>query len=824
MNATDIDDADFRAALQAVVSTVSTISFLAAISILLLPLVASGPVHSFQYVIIAVLASFNSLESLFYLPGPALVPFQDADAPSGGCVFQGVMLQFASMAAFVWILVFCGLVFTTARAGSSNVLMTQPTARMVALPLLVAVGFSVVTCCALSGHYGGATLWCWVTDPTMGLYLYYLPLSCIWLLSIASVGYAMRMVGLRVHAVRREVQQRFRSLVLVHRAAEAAERPEGSIAENEREAREQASTLLAVQRSAVTQLSAYLVVFIFFSTFGLANRLAQLANPAGSSPRWLTMLQAVTMPLQGLANGVVFSRWVHEHWRPHPRWRRIYQRRARGGLAALSEACQSMPLQNPPTHDPPTHDPPARRGAAEPPHATSTCTYPAANPAAGGSATASAGSCTGDAPPAWLMAPPAAAAFDAKVFATTWNLGEVEPPADAVEQLSAWLPVGCDIYLIGLQECLKPHEWQRAITTALSRQRGGQPRPGNGGRGAHSDGGAYELVAERMIGSAQTALGYHGYIVLLAYASTAHAGAFTEVQSGKANVNRGASIGGVARAANKGAVGVAFRFHSLTLAVVSCHLAADKRGKMNVDKRLKDTRKLLEAMELEIDAFAADLQSSCHHTILMGDLNFRVLLSAASAVGHISSGQLAPLLTACELREALSRGEVLHRFREPPITFLPTFRRVAGAAGGMSDAELTAVADGTLLSSGLLSPPRLSQLYTLHAKDGTERTPSYTDRVLIHSLPGTRAWAWACCMLHVAWACCMLHVACCMLHVAWAWAWAWACCTLLQSSSMQLHTCLPATWPPPPHHIIPAATVTPTTRMPPPTDTTGAFT
>ena len=44
---------------------------------------------------------------------------------------------------------------------------------------------------------------------------------------------------------------------------------------------------------------------------------------------------------------------------------------------------------------------------------------------------------------------------------------------------------------------------------------------------------------------------------------------------------------------------------------------------MNVGKRLEDTRKLLEGMELEIDAFEADLQSSCHHTILMGDLNFR---------------------------------------------------------------------------------------------------------------------------------------------------------------------------------------------------------
>lgn len=97
-------------------------------------------------------------------------------------------------------------------------------------------------------------------------------------------------------------------------------------------------------------------------------------------------------------------------------------------------------------------------------------------------------------------------------------------------------------------------------------------------------------------------MGYHGYIVLLVYVSSAvtAAGTFAQVRPGRANVNRGTNIGGVARAANKGAVGFAFRLYDATVAVVSCHLAADKKGKVHVSKRLDDTREVLHGLELEV--------------------------------------------------------------------------------------------------------------------------------------------------------------------------------------------------------------------------------
>ena len=128
------------------------------------------------------------------------------------------------------------------------------------------------------------------------------------------------------------------------------------------------------------------------------------------------------------------------------------------------------------------------------------------------------------------------------------------------------------------------------------------------------------------------------------------------------------------------------------------------------------------------------------HVILMGDLNFRCAnLAPHDALEHISNGRLAPLLAADELRDAMRRDEVLHGFVEAaPITFLPSFRRVFGEAGRLTEAELASTADGKLNLGAGLSVARLQELYSTAAKDGTARTPSYTDRVLLHSLPDVR--------------------------------------------------------------------------------------
>ena len=143
---------------------------------------------------------------------------------------------------------------------------------------------------------------------------------------------------------------------------------------------------------------------------------------------------------------------------------------------------------------------------------------------------------------------------------------------------------------------------------------------------------------------------------------------------------------------------------------------------------------VLHGLELEYDECGAAVQLACHHVLLLGDLNFRCALPVAEALEALAQGRPEALLGADELQLAMRSGRVLHGFREAPVRFLPSFRRVAGAAGRLSEAELEADAAGELLKCGRLTVGRLRELYSVAAADGTARVPSYTDRVLMHSL------------------------------------------------------------------------------------------
>jgi hypothetical protein len=114
----------------------------------------------------------------------------------------------------------------------------------------------------------------------------------------------------------------------------------------------------------------------------------------------------------------------------------------------------------------------------------------------------------------------------------------------------------------------------------------------------------------------------------------------------------------------------------------------------------------------------------------MGDVNYRVKLPAKQALTLMEKGEWGALRAADELSRSMSAGAVFAGFREAPITFLPTYRRVVGEAGRFHDHELRAVSSG-----GGVERSVLERGYTVAVKkDAGERTPSYTDRVLFGSL------------------------------------------------------------------------------------------
>lgn len=80
----------------------------------------------------------------------------------------------------------------------------------------------------------------------------------------------------------------------------------------------------------------------------------------------------------------------------------------------------------------------------------------------------------------------------------------------------------------------------------------------------------------------------HGKIAILIFGRVADldSGALRRIGSQQGRVHNGLNLG-IARAANKGMVGLSFRYHDQTLAFVNCHFAADSKGRSGTFKRVK---------------------------------------------------------------------------------------------------------------------------------------------------------------------------------------------------------------------------------------------
>jgi hypothetical protein len=181
-----------------------------------------------------------------------------------------------------------------------------------------------------------------------------------------------------------------------------------------------------------------------------------------------------------------------------------------------------------------------------------------------------------------------------KLFTGTWNMAEQPPPPMAA--LRQWLPPGCDVYAIGLQECMHADGFLSLVRSALG--------PGY-------------LEMHHRIGATLKQLGFHGHIVLAVYVRD------WMVASGVCKLSRavrGAVALGrnlvVTRAANKGAVAVALPIRlpdadgglniSSALVFVSCHLTSDNKGATRLQARNANAREMLQALNLELPRATVD--------------------------------------------------------------------------------------------------------------------------------------------------------------------------------------------------------------------------
>ena len=248
--------------LQVAVSIMGSLSIVACLGVLLLPLIATGPTGQLHFWLVFILAAINLVEAVTYAIGRGAIDITDGDVASGDCKAQGAIMQFASIAGFLWILVFCILLVRSLRTGYDS--LSAPVSAANLLPPLITVfsiaGLSVAVLGA-QDVFGPATLWCWVTDEGLGVALYYVPLLVIWVCAVLSLATVQRAIRSRSEAVQRELRHRHGSML-------STTNPE-TMVNHSVQATEAA---INVTRQTRRQLCGFIVVFIVFSAFGLFNR------------------------------------------------------------------------------------------------------------------------------------------------------------------------------------------------------------------------------------------------------------------------------------------------------------------------------------------------------------------------------------------------------------------------------------------------------------------------------------------------------------------------------------------------------------------------
>eukprot|EP00041_Stephanoeca_diplocostata_P028179 m.789415 g.789415 ORF g.789415 m.789415 type:complete len:447 (-) comp23323_c0_seq15:3968-5308(-) len=318
-----------------------------------------------------------------------------------------------------------------------------------------------------------------------------------------------------------------------------------------------------------------------------------------------------------------------------------------------------------------------------------------------------------------------------KVLCYTWNVGNAEP--DEAE-LAHWLPENggdFDLVVVGTQENkFKPGDkgadapdYDEAVEQMESE---GKPIPESDSAVQQEDMPLIEqeavveaknkwdnMIAHRLGGGFDVC----GHITLWQMRLTVHARdehvkgpakCITHVETAKSATGIGGVLG------NKGGLIVKLDYGTTTLAFVSCHLAAHSH---RLTSRNKNCQEVLRETKKKIGHKLLDAVSQFDHVFWMGDLNYRVDLTATGATfddskeGHaahhaavldlVEKEDWDELMKSDQLKNSQLRGEAFVGFTEGKYHFKPTFK-------------MERVPD---------------------CKHKLQRIPSYTDRILWKSMP-----------------------------------------------------------------------------------------
>ncbi|KAK6195098.1 hypothetical protein SNE40_000592 [Patella caerulea] len=162
---------------------------------------------------------------------------------------------------------------------------------------------------------------------------------------------------------------------------------------------------------------------------------------------------------------------------------------------------------------------------------------------------------------------------------------------------------------------------------------------------------------------------------------------------------------------NKGAVGISFQINGTPFSFVNAHLTS---GEERCSRRNQNFRDILKGLNLgpkNMDSF--DITHKFHHVFFFGDLNYRVSDKIDVILKKAENRDIAYLLEKDQLRKVQFDKKAFYTFNESEISFMPTYKLDRYRPGYSYDWK--------------------------KIKKTSERinAPSWCDRILWHSLPGT---------------------------------------------------------------------------------------
>lgn len=656
--------------------------------------------------LVLVMSILDIIASFFF--GLGELPYVAGGDDGGFCQFQGFMIQTFSLSTVFWNSCMAHNLYSW--VVQKKDLASLSTNLKYYIALSVGVPFCFAVGLIAGQRLGFASLWCWIEGNTGALRF-----TCFYMFVVMAWIYNL-FVFLRV------------SYAIRHRTKKAK--------------RSETSAIVVAQNAVRRKMIQYLLIFFVIWFFGLLNRSIQ--DLSGSDVFWAIVLHVLFVPMQGFLNAIVY-----------------------GGLFETkmfvdfsNSVCNSPPISFVRSTFCSNDSRCFKNGALASllQNAAPSLTRTSSNTRARDSYT------------------PRANKLSKSLFVSTYNLAE-KPLAD-LGDFSCWIPLGYDVYAIGVQECMVLDELREAIWKYL------------GGREAYRI-----FIAE--IGSTNTALGFHGMIAVTVFAraTDVDSGAFFMPESNAIEVKKGADLI-LTKAPNKGAVGLPFIYHDTSMAFFTGHFAANSKGRNRLNKRLDDSRDTLTKAVLTADDINFDAHLTHHFVFVFGDLNFRCGSSPENVLSLVSKAckaerdsswggaqawtrqayslldvgkegeklskeaadAWANVLSLDELQMVMKHKEIFDNFKEPGglPQFPPSFRRKMGGEGECGDYTDASKLHGAFTTNvkeksakedkkgkdtdkdeRRTDVPRsttVQQSIEAGLKLG-ERIPSYTDRILYHSLP-----------------------------------------------------------------------------------------